>query len=185
MPPEPPGIEEPSSQELELPLEPPVKPQRGTRTGLPSLFRFGSPLPPPARTVQEIPGLVAWLLEHDPVIPNNLTRLDAIHAEVFERRPASRLSYVQHLELQIADDLWLHPDRESLEFHLQDLLEAYRQSTEAYQGGAAAADRTADALWRMASAVSRIRAEAWVHRTLYGTAPALSGRRRPAGRPGR
>ncbi|MFA5026923.1 MAG: hypothetical protein WC713_03540, partial [Candidatus Methylomirabilota bacterium] len=59
IPSEPLGVEESSSQELELPLEPPVKPQRGTRTGLPSLFRFGSPLPPPARTVREIPVLVA------------------------------------------------------------------------------------------------------------------------------
>jgi hypothetical protein len=180
---EPPATE----RELLLPLEPPSKAPPKVRTGAEVFFRFGSPLPPPTRTLGELPRLLAWMLENDPVIPNNLSRLDTIHAETFAGQPAGRLSYEEHLQLQIADDLALHPTQDSLDSHLHALLDGYRQAAEDYHGAASGTEQADGALWRMSSAVSRIRVEAWVYRTLFAAlpGPAQAGRRRRAPRASR
>jgi hypothetical protein len=113
------------------------------------------------------------MLERDPVIPNNLELLEAIHAGTYVDGPAARLSYQQHLLIQIADDLLLHTTQETLDAHLGILAAAYRRAAGAYyaathRGGEEGKDT---ALWQMASMASRLRVEAWVFRSRYGVAP--------------
>jgi hypothetical protein len=174
-------------REPELPLEPPSKVPPQVRRGVEAFFRFGSPLPPPTRAAEDLPRLMDWMFEHDPVIPNNLSRLNAIHATVFDGQAPGRLSYEEHLRLQVADDLWLHPTQEALDAHLAVLIEGYRRAAEAYHGAPGETAGDDGALWRLSSAVSRIRIEAWIYRTLYGATPGLvpPGRRRRPGRPPR
>jgi hypothetical protein len=119
------------------------------------------------------------MLERDPVIPNNLELLETLHAETFQDGPAVVLGYQQHLLIQIADDLLLHPNQEALDTHLGLLAAAYRRAAGAYHAAApkAEAGRSA-ALWQMASTASRLRVEAWVFRTRYGVAPNTTRPRR-------
>ncbi len=174
-------------REPQLPLEPPVKAPPQARRGVEAFFGFGSPLPPPTRTAEELPRLVDWMLEHDPVIPNNISRLNAIHAAVFDGQPPARLRYEEHLRSQVTDDLWLHPTQEAMDAHLAALVEGYRRAAEAYHGVPDEPGGDDGALWRLSSAVSRIRIEAWIYRTLYGATPGPvpPGRRRRPNRPPR
>jgi len=118
------------------------------------------------------------MLERDPVIPNNLTRLQEIHAEVFQNKPAASLGYEQHLLLQVADDLGLHITAEALEFHLAQLAVAYRRAAEAYRktenDDAAAVNL---ALWQMAGLATRLRLEAWIYCARHGALPRLPSAR--------
>ncbi len=176
-----------AEREPELPLEPPSKAPPQVRRGVEAFLRFGSPLPPPARAAEDLPQLMDWMFDHDPVIPNNLSRLNAIHATVFDGQASGRLSYEEHLRVQVVDDLWLHPTQESLEAHLVALIEGYRRAAEAYHGAPGELAGEDGALWRLSSAVSRIRIEAWIYRTLYGATPGPvpPARRRRPGRPPR
>jgi hypothetical protein len=139
---------------------------------------FVEPLPPLARSVEDVPALYAWMLEKDPVIPNNLARLQAIHADVFRNKPATRLGYEQHLLLQIADDLTLYTTEDALGFHLSQLAMAYRRAADVYRKaeheGAPAMNL---ALWQMASMASRMRIEAWVYHARHGEPPQLPSAR--------
>jgi hypothetical protein len=175
---DPPPAEIDPAPELPLSPAPPASPQ--TRTGVESFFAFGPPLPPFTRSVDGLPALLAWMLERDPVIPNNLARLEAIHAERFDGLPPGRLSYEQHLLLLTEDDLRLHPTQELFDAHLLALIDAYRRAAEAYQAAPLDRDHANGPLWEMASAASRLRLEAWVYRTLFGGPPpvAAPGRRR-------
>ena len=47
-------------------------------------------------SAEDVPALFVWMLEKDPLIPNNLSRLAEIHAAVFPGTPAARLGY-EHL----------------------------------------------------------------------------------------
>jgi len=147
-------------------------PQARTWKGAQSLLRFHPPLPPPTHTADETSALLTWMLERDPVIPNNLELLETIHAGTFQDGPAAGLGYQQHLLIQIADDLLLHPNQETLDTHLGLLAAAYRRAAGAYHAAMHKGedDRNA-ALWQMASTASRLRVEAWVFRTRYGVAP--------------
>ena len=143
------------------------------------LLVFQAPLPPPTRSIEETPALFAWMLEQDPVIPNNLDRLQKIHAGVFRDNPAERLEYEQHILLQVADDLALHPTRDALSLHLMLLAAGYRRAAEAYHVAARREEQEADsALWQMASTASRLRIEAWVFQTRHGVSPEFVGRAR-------
>lgn len=148
-----------------------------------ALLRFDPPLPPPTHSAEDAPALFRWMLEQDPVIPNNLELLETIHAETFRDGPAGRLGYQQHLLVQIADDLLLHPTQEALDHHLGLLVAAYRRAAGAYHAaarrGRTAENETNAALWQMASMASRLRVEAWVFRTRYGAAPEAPPPRRP------
>jgi len=138
------------------------------------LLTFVDPLPPPMRFPDDLPALYAWMLEKDPVIPNNTVRLEEIHAEVFRDIPAARLGCEQHILLQVADDLFLHATEEALVFHLAQLASAYRRAADTYHNpesnGPAAVNQ---ALWEMASLASRMRMEAWVYHTRFGETPRL------------
>jgi hypothetical protein len=112
------------------------------------------------------------MLERDPVIPNNLELLEAIHAGTFLDGPAARLSYQQHLLIQIADDLLLHTTQETLDAHLGILAAAYRRAAGAYYAATHKGEEGKNtALWQMATMASRLRVEAWVFRSRYGVAP--------------
>jgi hypothetical protein len=166
---------------------PPVPPTQATppsqdhgRSGGEPLLGFGVPLPPPTRSIEEAPALFVWMLEHDPIIPNNLERLQKIHAGVFRNRPADRLDYEQHILLQVADDLALHPTREAMDLHLMHLAAGYRRAGEAYHVAARREEHEADrALWQMASMASRLRMEAWVYQSRYGVPPVIAERGQP------
>jgi hypothetical protein len=149
-----------------------------SRNGVESFLAFVEPLPPLARSVEDVPALYAWLLEKDPVIPNNLARLQAIHADVFRNKPAARLGYEQHLLLQIVDDLSLYTTEDALGFHLSQLAMAYRRAADVYRKaeheGAPAMNL---ALWQMASMASRMRLEAWVYHARHGEPPQLPSSR--------
>lgn len=147
--------------------------------GAQSLLRFDPPLPPPTHTADEAPTLLTWMLERDPVIPNNLELLDTIHAGTFQGGPAVDLDYRKHLLIQIHDDLLLHPNQGALDAHLGLLAAAYRRAAGAYHAAIHKGedDRNA-ALWQMASMASRLRVEAWVFRTRYGVAPDTTRPRR-------
>lgn len=149
-----------------------------TRNGVESILAFVEPLPPPARSVEDVPALYAWMLDKDPVIPNNLARLQAIHADVFRNTAAARLGYEHHLLLQIADDLTLYTTEDALGFHLSQLAAAYRRAADAYRK--AEHERTPAtnlALWQMASMASRMRLEAWVYQARHGEPPQLPSSR--------
>jgi hypothetical protein len=160
---------------------PPIRAARGSarsRNGVEGLLLFEEPLPPSGGTDADLGGLLVWMLENDPLIPNNLARLAVIHAAVHEGMPAGRLRYEEHILLQVADDLRLHPAREGLGIHLGQLALAYRRSAEAYrkaEGGEEGALNSA--LWQMASVASRIRIEAWIYRSRYGDMPQIPGAR--------
>ncbi|MFB3819340.1 MAG: hypothetical protein ACE147_16905, partial [Candidatus Methylomirabilales bacterium] len=151
------------------------------RSGVRSLAEFEAPLPPPARTGDEVPALFAWMLEHDALIPNNLARLEAIHAAVFPAGPAARLDYQQHVVLEVLDDLALHEAREALQAHLDVLAGAYRRAAVSYgRGSDGKPEDLNGVLWRMASLASRIRLEAWIYQSRHGAPPALlDSARRP------
>lgn len=151
------------------------------RVGVRSLAEFEAPLPPPARTGDEVPALFTWMLEHDALIPNNLSRLEAIHAAVFSGGPAARLDYREHVLLSVLDDLALHEMREALQAHLDVLAGAYRRAAVSYgRGSDGKPDDLNGVLWRMASLASRIRLEAWLYQSRYGAPPPLL---EPARRP--
>ncbi len=154
----------------------------GTRAwkGTLSLLRFDPPFPPPTHSADEAPALLTWMLERDPIIPNNLELLETIHAGTFQDGAAAHLGYQQHLLIQIADDLLLHPTRETLEAHLGLLAAGYRRAAGTYHAATIKGedDRNA-ALWQMASTASRLRVEVWVFRTRYGVAPDTTRPRRP------
>jgi hypothetical protein len=149
-----------------------------TRNGVEGFLAFCEPVPPLTRAAEDVPALYAWMLEKDPVIPNNLARLQAIHADVFRNTPAARLGYEQHLLLQVADDLALYATEDALGFHLSQLAVAYRRAAEAYRkaenGGSPAINL---ALWQMASMASRMRLEAWVYHARHGESPQLPSAR--------
>lgn len=149
-------------------------------TGVQSLLTFDPPLPPPTLSLDETPGLLAWMLERDPLIPNNTDLLETIHTGAFRSGPAAHLGYTQHVLLQIADDLMLHPTQETLSSHLVLLAEAYRRAAGAYHSASdKAQEETQPALWQMASMASRLRVEAWVYRTRHGVPPQITRPRRP------
>jgi len=144
-----------------------------------SLLTFDPPLPPPTHSVDDTPTLLAWMLERDPVIPNNLELLETIHAGTFREGPAAQLGYQQHLLIQIADDLVLHPTQETLDTHLGHLAAAYRRAAGAYHTATHKGEKEKNAaLWQMASMASRLRLEAWVFQTRYGVAPETTRPRR-------
>ena len=147
--------------------------------GVQSLLRFDPPFPPPTHSAEEASALLNWMLDRDPVIPNNLELLDTIHAGIFLCGPAAHLGYRGHLLIQIADDLLLHPNQEALDAHLGLLAAAYRRAAGAYHTAAhkGEAERNT-ALWQMASMASRLRLEAWVFRTRHGMTPNTTRPRR-------
>jgi len=120
------------------------------------------------------------MLERDPLIPNNLERLEALHASVFRSGPAAGLGYEQHLLLQIQDDLLFHATQEPLDAHLTQLSATYRHAAATYH---AATDKegaeAGTALWQMSSLASRLRVESWVYRSRYDARPGASRLRRP------
>ncbi len=160
------------------PTDPPRKP--AGRTSVELLLSFDRSRPPATRAVEEVPALFEWMLDQDPVIPNNLPRLEEIHAAVFQGRPAGRLMYEEHILLQVADDLLLHPPREALDVHLVLLARGYRRAAEAYHSSPQGGKATDEALWQMASMASRLRLEAWMYRSRYEAPPMVAGRGGPA-----
>jgi len=118
------------------------------------------------------------MLERDPVIPNNLARLQAIHADVFRNRPAARLGYEQHLLLQVTEDLALYTTEDALGFHLSQLAVAYRRAADAYRKAESEHSPAINlALWQMASMASRMRIEAWVYHARHGESPQIPSSR--------
>ncbi len=151
-------------------------------TGVHSLVKFDPPLPPRAQAVEAIPALFKWMLERDPVIPNNLELLEGIHARVFPNGPAENLGYERHVLLLITDDLLLHPTKETLADNLGRLGAAYRRAAGAYHATAEKDQGEATAaLWQMSNVATRLRVEAWVYHTRHGVPPEITRPRRPRG----
>jgi uncharacterized protein (DUF1501 family) len=156
-----------------------AKPRAQGRVGVEHLLEYKAPLPPPARSIEDTSPLFAWMLDQDPIIPNNLERLQEIHAGVFRDEPAGHLTYDQHVLLQVADDLALHPTRDSMDLHLKVLAASYRRAVEAYHIAARRAEHEADnAIWQMASVASRLRVEGWIYLNRHGAPPEIGGRGR-------
>lgn len=176
-----------SEEASEVPMSPPpqavahtaqvaAQPRPQGRVGVEHLLEFKAPLPPPTRSIEETSPLFAWMLDQDPIIPNNLERLQEIHAGVFRDKPASHLTYEQHILLQVADDLALHPTRDSMDLHLKVLAASYRRAVEAYHIAARRGEHEADsAIWQMASMASRLRVEGWIYLTRHGAPPEIAG----------
>jgi hypothetical protein len=143
------------------------------RNGVEGFLAFVTPLPPPAQSTDELPALYAWMLEKDPVIPNNLARLQEIHAEVFRNKAAARLGYEQHLLLQVAEDLSVYTTEDALGFHLAQLAAAYRRAADAYRKAETDGSAVHHPLWQMASLATRMRLEAWVYHARHGESPQL------------
>jgi len=175
--------------QLTLPAvaEPPPPPPRSITPsqtpqwkGIFSFFKFEAPLPPATASLDELPALLHWMLERDPLIPNNLERLEALHAEVFRSGPAAGLGYEQHLLLQIQDDLLFHATQEPLDTHLSQLSATYRHAAAVYHAAAVKEGVEANtALWQMSSLASRLRVESWVYRSRYDARPGAGRLRRP------
>jgi hypothetical protein len=178
---------EPVGPSAPAPLAPPEAPdakdrQGGrsrmkSRNGVEGFLTFTAPMPPPARSPEDLPALYAWMLEKDPVIPNNLARLQEIHAEVFRDKPAARLGYEQHLLLQTAEDLWLYTTEDALAYHLAQLAAAYRRAGDAYRRAEIEGSAVQQPLWQMASLATRMRLEAWVYHARHGEWPQLPNAR--------
>ena len=145
-----------------------------SRNGVEGFLAFVEPFPPLVRSTEDMPALYAWMLEKDPVIPNNLGRLQTIHADVFRNQPAARLGYEQHLLLHVSDDLTLYTTEDALGFHLSQLAVAYRRAADAYRKAENESSSAKNlALWQMASMASRMRLEAWVYLARHGEPPQL------------
>lgn len=165
-----------------------------SRKGLRAFLEFPPPAPPLAGRPPDLPALFAWMLEHDRVIPNNLSFLERLHAEVHRGEPVAPLGYRGHLLQLVADDLRTHDAREALDAHLALLAASYQRASAGYRAargreapgaaavGAASAERVGPRilLWQMASAATRLRLESWIYRSHYGEGPRLphEGRRR-------
>ncbi len=152
-----------------------ARPKPPGRTSVELLMGFDRPLPPMTSGEEQLPALFEWMLDHDPVIPNDLPRLEEIHTAVFQGRPAGRLPYEQHILLQVADDLLLHPTREALDEHLVFLARGYRRAAEAYHNAPEKGTAADEALWQMASIASRLRLEVWMYRSRYDAPPIVAG----------
>jgi hypothetical protein len=151
------------------------QPRAQGRAGVELLLEFKAPLPPPTRSIEEASPLFVWMLDQDPIIPNNLDRLQDIHTVVFRDKPAGHLTYEQHILLQVADDLALHSTRESMDLHLKALAAGYRRAVGAYHIAARRGEHEADgALWQMANMASRLRVEAWIYQTRHGVPPEIA-----------
>lgn len=154
------------------------RPRSRSRNGVEGFLAFAEPFPPPARSPEDISALYAWMLAKDPVIPNNLARLQEIHSVVFRDKPPARLGYEQHVLLLVEEDLGAYVTGDALGFHLAQLAAAYRLAADTYRKaesqGPPAVDR---ALWQMASLASRMRLEAWVYHTWHGQSPQLPSAR--------
>jgi hypothetical protein len=154
------------------------RPKSRSRNGVEGFLAFAEPFPPQTRSPDEVSALYAWMLGKDPVIPNNLARLEEIHRAVFEDQPPARLGYEQHILLLVAEDLTVYATEDALGYHLAQLAAAYRVAADSYRKAlgrdAAAVD---GALWRMASLASRMRLEAWVYHSWHGQSPQLPGTR--------
>ena len=180
---DPPQLSIPAIAEPAPPVTPPrlITPIRAPQwKGIFSFFRFEPPLPPATASLDGLPALLAWMLERDPLIPNNLERLETLHAAVFREGPAASLGYEQHLLLQILDDLLFCITQEALDNQLAQLSAAYRGAAASYHTATEkeGAEATA-ALWQMSSLASRLRIEAWVYRCRYDARPGASRPRRP------
>jgi hypothetical protein len=181
-PPTPPTPEEasagpmrPVSTAVPTPTQVTAQPRSQGRAGVDHLVEFKAPLPPPARSIEEVSSLFAWMLDQDPIIPNNLDRLQDIHTVVFRDKPAGHLTYEQHILLQVADDLALHSTRESMDLHLKALAAGYRRAVGAYHSASWRGEHEADsALWQMASMASRLRVEGWIYQTRHGVPPEVA-----------
>jgi hypothetical protein len=177
MPPpdQPAPAEKPRAEESSAPQSGQAgRPRAKARSGVEVFLAFHEPFPPLAVCAQDIPTLFAWMLERDPLIPNNLNRLAAIHAAVFQDKAAARLGYDQHLLLQVTEDLGLYGAKESLGFHLTQLAAAYRRAADVYRKAESDGSGAINAaLWQMASLASRLRMEAWVYQSLHGESPQL------------
>jgi hypothetical protein len=181
----PPATPNPASVTHDSRGKPDAPPKVRAWTGVHSLVKFDAPLPPPTQRVEDIPALFTWMLEKDPVIPNNLELLEQIHARTFPNGPAASLAYERHLLLLITDDLHLHPTKETLESHLGLLATAYRRAAGTYHGTAEKDQGEATAaLWQMSSVATRLRVEAWVYHTRHGVPPEIIRLRRPRGSKG-
>lgn len=157
------------------PAQMPAHPRAQGRGGFEHILEYKAPLPPPTRSIEETSSLFTWMLDQDPVIPNNLDRLREIHAGVFRDKPAGHLTYEQHILLQVADDLSLHSTRESMDLHLKTLAAGYRRAVGAYHIAARCGEHEADsALWQMASLASRLRVEGWIFQTRHGVPPEVA-----------
>jgi hypothetical protein len=168
----------PATQAAAAPPPEPAGEERAPsrRSGVRSLAEFEAPFPPPARTVEELDGLLTWMLDHDPLIPNNLPRLEAIHASVYHAGEAGRLDYRRHVILQAADDLTLHDTQEALQGHLERLAGAYRRAALSYGRAMEGKSEEVDVvLWRMSSLASRLRLEAWLYQSRHGVPAPLAG----------
>ena len=183
--PAPPSVEAPTPAEQPR-VEEGSAPRNGlgvphrtkTRNGVESLLAFREPFPPMSVSAKDVPALFVWMLEKDPLIPNNLSRLAEIHAAAFPGTPAARLGYEQHLLLQVTEDLGLYGTKESLGFHLAQLAVAYRRASEAYRKAEADGSQAVnEALCQMASLASRLRMEAWIYHGLHGEPPQLPSTR--------
>jgi hypothetical protein len=171
----------PAAEPASPPPPPSPTPIRAPRwKGIFSFFKFEAPLPPATASLDGLPALLGWMLERDPLIPNNLERLEALHGAVFQAGPAAGLGYEQHLLLQIQDDLLLHATQDPLDTHLAQLSAAYRHAAATYHAAAHKEGAEANAaLWQMSSLASRLRVEAWVYRSRYDARPGAGRLRRP------
>jgi hypothetical protein len=147
---------------------PPVPPK-----GVDGLLRFKDPLPPPASRPEDVPAVYTWMLEYDPLIPNNLSVLQAIHDAVFPHNPLRQVGYEQHVVLLAADDAGLFVTSDAHNMLLLQLAGAYRRASEAYRFAGEDESAANRALWELASLASRLRISAWVFATRYGQAPEL------------
>jgi hypothetical protein len=187
--PSPPSPPQADSPQLTIPAvtEPAPPPPRSITPirapqwkGIFSFFKFEAPLPPATASLDDLPALLRWMLERDPLIPNNLERLEVLHASVFRSGPAASLGYEQHLLLQIQDDLLFHATQEPLDTHLVQLSATYRHAAATYHMAVDKEGAEANtALWQMSSLASRLRVESWVYRSRYDARPGASRLRRP------
>jgi hypothetical protein len=145
----------------------------GAKQGVDGLLQFRDPLPPAASRPAEVAELYAWMLDHDPVIPNNLQVLQAIHGAVFSQSPFRRLGYEHHVALLVADDAALFASAEAHSVLLGQLAAAYRRASEAYRMAGEDESAANRALWEMASLATRLRLGAWIFSTRYGQSPEL------------
>jgi len=162
----------------------PAAQPRTERTTPQGLMAYTFSTLPPAGP-GDLPALIRWFLDHDPLIPNNLEILEEAHRILCGAEDG--LTYERHLGRTIADDLRIYDSRELLEQHLTLLTTVYARTLQTLRARASQLPRFRSPvdlpeperrkMWAscftLGLTATRLRVEGWIYRLKHGELPTV------------
>lgn len=184
--PPPPPVERvltsPPAEETRPPTHKPESRRRNEKTQ--NLMTYAFPTPPSAGP-DDLPSLIRWFLNYDPLLPNNLEVLEEAHR--LHHGPQDSWTYERHLTSAIADDLRTYDSPDLLQEHLILLTTVYARTLHAlrrlgsqqrnFRSPADLPEPERQEMWelclRIGLTATRLRVEGWVYQLQYGAAPSV------------